>query len=70
MHTAKSLKHHIGVNPLRGQQGQCGMFRAIFTLRNARGNQIRVVGFADASRWLPHQGAKERARRVRPAFAY
>lgn len=70
MYPAKALKKHPGANPHRGQLGKRGQFMGIVTRGfRARHGQplLTLVGPHDASRWLPHQGAQEIARRKRQA---
>lgn len=58
----EALEGHPGANPNRGRFGSRGYTRATFTETNAQGYQRKRLTVVDASRWLPHIGAKQRAK--------
>lgn len=53
----KALGQHPFANPGRGWNGHSGYVRAA-------NRKTGIVGVLDASRWLPHQGEREIARRA------
>lgn len=63
MYAEKVLKKHPHANPHRGRLGHKGYFWALFTMKNGD----RLIGRVDGSRWMPHQGEQEIARRLRQA---
>ena len=71
-HTEKTLRKHPFANPHRGQHGRSSMFLGVFKLPKelegrARSKRLpekcKILMPADAGRWIPHQGEREKARR-------
>lgn len=67
MYPEKALRKHPFANPNRGRFGKKGYPRGRYETTDGYGNRITRVSVMDASRWLPHQGEQEIARRLRQA---
>jgi hypothetical protein len=59
-YTEKALRRHPGANPNRGVLEKRGQFWG--WKNNARTGPMTVI---DASRWIPHQSAREMSRGLR-----
>jgi hypothetical protein len=72
-----ALRTHPGANPDHlsptGRAARYAVTRELFKMagkKRVKTGEIRVITVIDKSRWLPHNGAREMARRVRQMEAH